>query len=173
MSKIIGNTTATPTPRSDWNQIDPTKADFILNKPELGNLTTKAYVDGQITEVAASAQEYADNVKNDLLNGAGAAYDTLKELGDLIDENVDAIEALETVAANHSSNKNNPHGVTLSQLGVTATAAELNYVDGVTSNIQVQLDDKAPAYTAGTDDLVAGSSTLAAGRLYFVWKKKE
>lgn len=33
MSKIIGNTTATPTPRSDWNQVDETKADFILNKP--------------------------------------------------------------------------------------------------------------------------------------------
>ena len=34
MSKIIGNTTATPTPRSDWAQTDPSKADFILNKPE-------------------------------------------------------------------------------------------------------------------------------------------
>ena len=41
MSKIIGNTTATPTPRSDWNQVDEAKADFILNKPELGSLATK------------------------------------------------------------------------------------------------------------------------------------
>lgn len=31
----------------------------------------------------------------------------------------------------------------LSDLGVTATATELNYVDGVTSNIQTQLDGKA------------------------------
>ena len=31
----------------------------------------------------------------------------------------------------------------LSDLGVTATAAELNYVDGVTSNVQTQLDGKA------------------------------
>lgn len=38
-------------------------------------------------------------VKNDLLNGAGPAYDTLKELGVLIDENTDAIDALETIAA--------------------------------------------------------------------------
>ena len=126
----------------------------------------------------ASAKSYADGIKNDLLNGAGAAYDTLKELGDLIDTNVDAIDALETVAASkanasdltsHTGNKSNPHGVTLSQLGVTATAAELNimdgvtattaeinkldgltatttelnYVDGVTSNIQTQLDGKA------------------------------
>ena len=37
-------------------------------------------------------------LKDELLNGAGEAYDTLKELGDLIDENHNAIEALETVA---------------------------------------------------------------------------
>jgi hypothetical protein len=33
MAKIIGNTTATPTPRPDWNQTDSTKADYIKNKP--------------------------------------------------------------------------------------------------------------------------------------------
>lgn len=33
MAKIIGNTTATPNPRSDWAQTDSTKADFIKNKP--------------------------------------------------------------------------------------------------------------------------------------------
>lgn len=141
---------------------------------------------GSASSALASAKTYADEaaatVKNDLLNGAGAAYDTLKELGDLIETNVDAIDALETVAASkadasaltsHTSNKSNPHGVTLAQLGVTATAAELNimdgvtataseinkldgvtattaelnYVDGVTSNIQSQLDSKAASST--------------------------
>lgn len=33
MSKIIGNTTATPYPRPDWNQTDETKVDYIKNKP--------------------------------------------------------------------------------------------------------------------------------------------
>lgn len=47
----------------------------------------------------AYADAAADAVKDDLLNGAGAAYDTLKELGDLIDDNADAIDALELVAA--------------------------------------------------------------------------
>lgn len=32
-NRIIGNTTATPNPRPDWNQTDPTKADYIKNKP--------------------------------------------------------------------------------------------------------------------------------------------
>ena len=33
MAKIIGNTTATPNPRPDWDQTDTTKADYIKNKP--------------------------------------------------------------------------------------------------------------------------------------------
>ena len=48
-------------------------------------------------EIAAAAK----NVKDALLNGAGDAYDTLKELGDLIDTNRDAIAALQTIAAGH------------------------------------------------------------------------
>ena len=44
------------------------------------------------------ADSAATKIKNDLLNNAGSAYDTLKELGDLIDDNTDAISALETVA---------------------------------------------------------------------------
>ncbi len=40
----------------------------------------------------------AEAVKNEILNGAGSAYDTLKELSDLIADNKDALEALETIA---------------------------------------------------------------------------
>lgn len=40
-------------------------------------------------------------VKDDLLGGAGAAYDTLKELADLIAANKSAIDALKEVAAGH------------------------------------------------------------------------
>ena len=35
MAKIIGNTTATPNPRPDWNQTDEFKADYIKNKPDI------------------------------------------------------------------------------------------------------------------------------------------
>ena len=208
----------------------------------------KAYTDEQyesktdaqakLTEAKSYADSAAATVKNDLLNGAGAAYDTLKELGDLIDDNKDAIVALETVASGkadkthgheiadvnglqsaldgkaasshgvhveysstapvmdgtasvgtastvarsdhrhptdtsraskeefdtHTNNKNNPHGVTLTQLGVTATAAELNYVDGVTSNVQTQLDGKA-ASSHGHNASAITSGTLSSDRL--------
>lgn len=71
-------------------------------------------VSGAASSALASAKTYADSVgasvKNELLNGAGAAYDTLKELGDLIDDNTDAIEALETVAAG-KANASHTHAI--------------------------------------------------------------
>lgn len=57
------------------------------------------------------------------------------------------IDALQTEVDTHENNKSNPHGVTLAQLGVTATATELNYVDGVTSNVQTQLNSKMGDYS--------------------------
>ena len=73
---------------------------------------------GSASSALASAKTYADsaattaanNVKNELLNGAGAAYDTLKELGDLIVDNQDAIDALETVAAG-KADKTHSHAI--------------------------------------------------------------
>ena len=66
---------------------------------------------GSANEALSSAKLYADTVstevKNELLNGAGAAYDTLKELGDLIDENTNALEALETIASNKADSSHN------------------------------------------------------------------
>ena len=52
----------------------------------------------------------------------------------------------------------------LSDLGITATAAELNYVDGVTSNIQTQLDGKAASsHNHSASNITSG--TIAAARL--------
>ena len=60
--------------------------------------------------------------------------------------------------------------VTLASLGITATAQELNYTDGVTSNIQTQLNGKAAAshthddryYTESeTDDLLAAKANVS------------
>jgi hypothetical protein len=69
---------------------------------------------GASTTALNSAKAYADSaaatVKNDLLNGAGAAYDTLKELGDLIDDNADAIDALELVASG-KADKTHSHAI--------------------------------------------------------------
>lgn len=50
---------------------------------------------------------------------------------------------------------------TLTSLGVTATAAELNYVDGVTSNIQTQLNGKLSTSGKAASATTADSATTA------------
>lgn len=58
----------------------------------------KTYSSNKIaSEIAAKCQE----VKNAILGGAGDAYDTLKELADLIEQNKDLIESLQTLAGSH------------------------------------------------------------------------
>ena len=57
MPKIIGNTTATPPPRPDWNQDDPTKADYIKNKPNIEELINSAVTQGNGMHVRYSAYE--------------------------------------------------------------------------------------------------------------------
>lgn len=100
---------------------------------------------------------------------------------------LDALEAVVAGKANtsdltsHTGNKSNPHGVTLDQFGVTATATELNvldgitatvtelnYVDGVTSSIQTQLNNKqatinGAATTITDDNLTVNRALISNG----------
>lgn len=60
--------------------------------------TTTVYSSSKVaSEITKAKQE----VKDDLLGGAGTAYDTLNELAELIESNQDAITALQTLAAGH------------------------------------------------------------------------
>lgn len=74
----------------------------------------------------------------------------------------------QTILTAHINNQENPHNVTLSQLGVSASATELNYVKGVTSAIQTQLNNKAntsdiPTKYAGSSS--AGGPATSANKL--------
>lgn len=53
---------------------------------------------------------------------------------------------------------------TLSSFGITASATELNYVDGVTSNVQIQLNDKAP--TSYVDDAITTKIAECLSKTY-------
>jgi hypothetical protein len=60
MSKIIGNPVGTTLPKPDWKQNDPTKGDYIKNKPDvdaLQNLVGDTPVSTQITNAVASKSE--------------------------------------------------------------------------------------------------------------------
>lgn len=60
--------------------------------------TTTTYSSTKINSEITAAK---NAVKSELLGGAGEAYDTLKELADLIQANGSSIETLQTLAAGH------------------------------------------------------------------------
>lgn len=146
-------------------------------------------VAGAAASALTSANAYTDAEIANLLNNSTAAVDSIMELAEAMEDNADAITALEAVAASkasassltsHTSNVSNPHNVTLAQLGVTATAAELNkmdgvtatttelnYIDGVTSNIQTQLNSKA-----ASGHTHSAATTSAAGLMSAADKSK-
>lgn len=76
MREIIGNITATPIPRSDWAQTDPTKVDYIKNKitklSELDNditLDTTQIIHGDAEALLASIiEDYILNINYETLS---------------------------------------------------------------------------------------------------------
>lgn len=88
MREIIGNITATPVPRSDWAQNDPTKSDYIKNKitklSELDNdliLDTTQIVHGDTMTLLSTL---IDEIKSyDEPNDSEVTYDLALEIGKL------------------------------------------------------------------------------------------
>lgn len=95
-------TVAALTKRVDSAETRLTTAETTLaKKAEINDAkasTTTAYSGAKVDDVVTTAKQA---VKDELLGGAGSAFDTLKELGDLITTNKDAIAALQTIAGNH------------------------------------------------------------------------
>ena len=80
MSKIIGVTVGTTLPKPNFNQTDPTKGDYIKNKPDFKGLQSKVNI---IEETLAEKQpigDYAlnskvDEVKLDAISASNAYTD--------------------------------------------------------------------------------------------------
>ena len=67
--KIRGNTVGTSMPRPDWNQTDPTKADYIKNKPDLPGGSGGGSAEGV---VLYTAQTLNDDQKKQARKNIGA-----------------------------------------------------------------------------------------------------
>lgn len=73
----------------------------VAQRPVINDTTASGTSVYSSTKVDSQITAAKNAVKNELLGGAGAAYDTLKELSDLIAENQSAIDSLEAIAAGH------------------------------------------------------------------------
>lgn len=93
----------------------------------------------------------------DATNGAAVWSATSGGLSDLVDDTTPQL------GGNLDLNSNTVGDATAADLtklnSVTATATELNYTDGVTSNIQTQIDTKQATIT-NSDDITEGSTNL-------------
>ena len=80
-------------------------------------------------------------------------------------QSTDVVADSRTDINTNFENLNTDKVETLSDLGVTASAAELNYVDGVTSAIQTQIDGKASAITGEIKMVAFGEGSIPSGFL--------
>ena len=91
-----------------------------------------------------ATEEYVDaatkNLKDELLGGAGEAFDTLKELADLINENQGTIDTLEEIAAG-KADKEHTHEIE----EVNGLQDELDGINDELEGIQTTLGGKAEA----------------------------
>ena len=173
--------------KADWNQNDETAIDYVKNRTHwveegesTGNVTYH-HLDENFLPSTIARTSYVDEqvqaVKDDLLNGAGDAYDTLKELGDLIDDNHDAIDALETVAASKAdaNHKHNYYGVCTTAAGTAAKTVQIDGFELVTGAMVIVKFDNSnsasnptlnvsgtgakPMYRYGTTAISTGTTT--------------
>ena len=110
---------------SDYTKTTNFAAKDSLPSGNSGKIVKGSEIDTEFTNIQTAVATKLD-INNSALTGTTTAQ-TLDISG-----NVDVDGTLETDA------------LSLNGVTVTSTAAELNYVDGVTSNIQTQLDTKAP-----------------------------
>ena len=168
-------------PQSDWEQTDETKTDYIKNKitkvSELQNDMDYAITDEVATaksEAITAANEALASARDELLNVITTKVDTTT-LNEKVDALNVAIADAEVEAKNYADTQDealkSELGITLDGKSnivhthtvanitdLTATTTELNYVDGVTSNIQEQLDTKANKADIATTAML-GSAT--------------
>ena len=116
----------------------------------------KAYVDAQVAGVVDTAP---------------SALNTLNELAAALGDDANFSTTTSTALGNRLRVDTASQGLTgaqqanaITNLGITATKAELNFVDGVTSNIQTQLNTKLTS-SSGLNASNISSGTLNTARL--------
>ena len=105
---------------------------------DTSTIATKTYADNAATTAVAA-----------VIDSAPAALDTLNELAAALGDDANYSTTVSTALGNRlrvdvdtQNLTSTQQGNALTNLGLTATKTELNYVDGVTSAIQTQLDAK-------------------------------
>ena len=142
-----------------WLQNNPAEVMYVMATPVETSLSSD-----ELTGNAALTAHYPNTT---VYNDAGAemvvryATNRMSEIDETLELSFASKANADDLSA-HIEDKSNPHEVTLNQLGVTATATELNYIDGVTSNVQTQLNAKVPTTRKVNGKALNADVTLSA-----------
>jgi hypothetical protein len=119
-----------------------------------------------------SIKAYVDTQVAGVVDSAPAALDTLNELAAALGDDANFSTTTSTALGNRLRVDTAAQGLTgtqqanaITNLGITATKAELNFVDGVTSNIQTQLDGKqaSGSYLTGNQTITLSGDVSGSG----------
>ena len=157
---------------------------------DLSGIATELYVNNAVANVSVDLTGYAtqtyvtsalDTAKNEILGGAGAAFDTLNELKGLIDSGDASVStALATqIAAKANDNevvhlagtetitglKSFSNNVTVSSLN-NINSTTIGYLSNVTSDIQTQLNSKMNSTGGAFVDLTTNDQTITGNKIF-------
>jgi len=139
------------------------KLNFVVPVLDEDNL-----VSNSATSLATqqSIKAYVDAEVAGLVDSAPSTLDTLNELAAALGDDANFSTTTSTALGNRLRVDVNTQGLTstqqgnaLTNLGITATLTELNYVDGVTSSIQTQLDSKLSSESDTLDSVTGRGAT--------------
>src|SRR6056300_939846 len=167
--------------------------DLNLNSNDItnaGSITGTSFSDGTISGITfidedsfatnsatrvptqQSIKAYVDAEVAGVVDSAPAALNTLNELAAALGDDASFSTTTSTALGNRLRVDTVAQGLTgtqqanaITNLGITATKAELNYVDGVTSNIQTQLDGKqaSGSYLTGNQTITLSGDVSGSG----------
>ena len=156
-------------------ETDPTVPDWAKaeTKPSYTADEVGADAEGSADKALTDAKSYTDKKISDLINSAPTTLDTLGEIAKAMEENADVVQALEDSIGSkastsdlntHTTNKDNPHGVTKRQLGLDKVEnkssgeiiSEIPIADGTCNGLM-----SADAYN-NLDSVISTVDNLAA-----------
>jgi hypothetical protein len=137
----------------------------ILDQDDMSSNSATAVASQQ------SIKAYVDAEVAGIVNSAPSALNTLDELAAALGDDANFATTTSTSLGNRLRVDTASQGLTgtqqanaITNLGITATKAELNYVDGVTSAIQTQLNAKLTSSSSLNGSNIS-SGTVAAARI--------
>lgn len=152
MTKIIGNTTATPNPRPDWNQTDETKADYIKNKPIIGDIASLTEISKD--NLALDVQESLDRADSAIQSLDGYATETYvgEQIASMVDSAPETLNTLNELAAALGNDENFATTVA-NQLGNKADKVDVGDIENLTTSNKSNLVNAINEVKSTTDYL--------------------